>query len=390
MQELNNYILNPYGEKEAWELAEWYYNREDYAGSVSFYVRVTEVSKDDLLIYKSLIKVGLCLYKQGWRSTYVKGYLLHAISLLPKRPEAYFLLAKQYEENKEWQECYTYCEIAETVCDFELQPLTELEYVGKWGFMFEKSVASWWMGREKESIDISTYLYENVEMPDAYKKAVEGNIRLIYGTLDYSKPTYKDNYSQAFQDRFVLLATDYKRDGKYLEIGAYHPYEHSNTYLLEKNYNWKGISLDINPKSVINFNGKRFNECIEADATKFDYKQKMDSLGWGRDWDYLQLDCEPAANTFLALMQIPFEDYRFRVITYEHDWYCEKNIYRDKSRKYLQSMGYELVVSNVSVDDNSPFEDWWLHAELIDKDTIEKLKSIKEINQIKKWIFDYI
>jgi hypothetical protein len=389
MKELIDFIQQPNDDITAYNLAEWYYSKEDYAGSISFYIRVCEVSKDDNRIYKSLIKIALALYKQSWRITYVKGYLLHAISVLPKRPEGYYLLAKIYEENKEWQECYSMCEIAKSICDFSYVE-TDLEYPGHWGFDFEKSVASWWMGREKESIDLSTYLYENVEMPEMYKNAVIGNINLVYGTLDYQKPTYKDNYSQAFQDLFVLLINEYKRDGKYLEIGAYHPYEHSNTYLLEKEYNWKGISLDINPKSVVNFNAKRFNECIEADATRYNYKEKMDSLGWGTDWDYLQLDCEPSANTFLALMQIPLDDYRFRVITYEHDWYLEKSIYKDKSRRYLESMGYELIVSNVSVDNKSPFEDWWVHKELISNDIKDKFRSIKEINHIKEYIFNYI
>ena len=51
-------------------------------------------------------------------------------------------------------------------------------------------------------------------------------------------------------------------------------------------------------------------------------------------------------------------------------------------------MGYELIVSNVSVDDKSPFEDWWIHPELIDNKIIEKLKSIKEVNNIKDWIYN--
>jgi len=75
-------------------------------------------------------------------------------------------------------------------------------------------------------------------------------------------------------------------------------------------------------------------------------------------FEYLQLDCEPAKNTFEALLSIPFDKYRFAVITYEHDWYTDDKTYRDKSRKYLQMMGYQLVVSNISLDYKSPFEDW--------------------------------
>jgi len=407
MKELVNFIQNPYDDINAYELAQWYYYREDYAGAVSFYLRVCEVSKDNLLIYKSLVKIGLCLYKQGWRVVHTKGYLLHAISLLPKRPEAYFLLCKLYEENKEWQESYTLCELALNVCDFTLEELSELEYIGKWGFLFEKSISCWWMGREKESIDISTYLYENVQMPESYLNVIKGNINLMYGTINYAKPNYytkdklndlrfkfngveniEQNYSQAFQDIFVLTVLNGKKEGKYLEIGAYHPYEHSNTFLLEKYFGWKGYSLDIVRKSVVNFNGKRSNECGLYDATVFDYKSLMDKLNWENEWDYLQLDCEPASNTYLALLQIPFSDYKFRVITYEHDWYTEKNIYRDKSRKYLKDLGYELLISNISVDHKSPFEDWWVHPELVDRDIIDNMKCVDDdIRKIDEYIY---
>ena len=38
-----------------------------------------------------------------------------------------------------------------------------------------------------------------------------------------------ENYSQANQDLFVLKVLDFKRNGTYLEIGAYEPVSISNT-----------------------------------------------------------------------------------------------------------------------------------------------------------------
>jgi len=113
------------------------------------------------------------------------------------------------------------------------------------------------------------------------------------------------------------------------------------------------------------------------DATIANYDTILSDTNWGNDWDYLQLDCEPPHNTFEVLLSIPFEKYRFAVITYEHDYYCdETKSYRDKSRKYLESKGYELVVDNISPDDNSPFEDWWVHPDLVDKDVLNIIKSV--------------
>jgi hypothetical protein len=294
------------------------------------------------------------------------------------------------------------------VSNFELDELQSVEYPGKWGFLFEKSVVSWHMGRIDESIKLSTHLLENVTMDEDYTQSVKGNVKAVWGTIDYTKPSYytkkdKDklrykfngidvidkNYSQAFQDIFILMALDGKQNGKYLEIGANKPFEHSNTYLLEDKFNWQGVSLELNPSLVTWFNGKRKNKCLNRDATKADYLQILDNENLGTEWDYLQSDCEPARNTFESLLLIPFEKYKFAVITYEHDWYIDEDkTIRDKSRKYLKMMGYELVVTNISVDDKSPFEDWWVHPELVNPKIIKLLKDNSEINSVKSYIFN--
>lgn len=44
------------------------------------------------------------------------------------------------------------------------------------------------------------------------------------------------------------------------------------------------------------------------------------------------------------------------MITFEHDFYAdEKNGVREKSREYIYSIGYELVVNNIAPDENSSF-----------------------------------
>ena len=47
--------------------------------------------------------------------------------------------------------------------------------------------------------------------------------------------------AQLKQDIFVLLKTNFKRNGFFVEFGATNGVDLSNTYLLEKSFNWKGI-----------------------------------------------------------------------------------------------------------------------------------------------------
>ena len=77
------------------------------------------------------------------------------------------------------------------------------------------------------------------------------------------------------------------------------------------------------------------------------------------------------------MLMIPFNKYKFAIITYEHDHYIDMTgMYRDKSRNYLTSLGYELVVGNVASTKAAPFEDWWVHPDLVDRKTIETLKCV--------------
>ena len=50
-------------------------------------------------------------------------------------------------------------------------------------------------------------------------------------------------------------------------------------------------------------------------------------------------------------------------------------------------MGYELVVSNVSQNENTPFEDWWVHPDLVNQETIEKFKSIQDVTDVRKYFY---
>ena len=50
-------------------------------------------------------------------------------------------------------------------------------------------------------------------------------------------------------------------------------------------------------------------------------------------------------------------------------------------------MGYQLVVSNISLDYKSPFEDWWVHPELVNPKIIELLVDNSKINPANEYIF---
>ena len=192
-----------------------------------------------------------------------------------------------------------------------------------------------------------------------------------------------ENFSQAYQDMFVLSILNGKKNGYYLEIGAFDGISLSNTYLLEKQFGWDGISVDIEPAAKFSFNQhQRKGEMIVSDAITLDYSTLLKEKNSPKIIDYLQLDIEPQANTLACLKNIPFDEYDFRVITYETDYYDPASSREEshrilmESREILKSKGYELVVGNIcNVSTKDPFEDWYVKPELVDKGVLDIFRS---------------
>ena len=146
--------------------------------------------------------------------------------------------------------------------------------------------------------------------------------------------------SRENQDLFILSVLDKKAEGTYVEIGSAWPIKDNNTYLLESEFYWQGISFDSDANFSNEFNSVRQNQCVLADATELDYSSIFEECGLGTHIDYLQLDIDPPHNTFKALNKIDFNKYSFSVITYEHDFSSGGHLERIESRKILESYGY--------------------------------------------------
>ena len=65
-----------------------------------------------------------------------------------------------------------------------------------------------------------------------------------------------ETHSQAGQDLWVLETLKNKKNGFFLDIGAYDGLKYSNSYLLEKNFNWNGLMVEAHP---CNYNSLKNN-----------------------------------------------------------------------------------------------------------------------------------
>lgn len=79
-----------------------------------------------------------------------------------------------------------------------------------------------------------------------------GTVNVFYGNRDtlvaeaMNHGIQNDTFSQAGQDRYALELLGGKRNGFFVDLAANHALLLSNTYLLERDYDWNGICIEPN------------------------------------------------------------------------------------------------------------------------------------------------
>ena len=194
--------------------------------------------------------------------------------------------------------------------------------------------------------------------------------------------------SQACQDLFVLQMLNYKRDGSFLEIGSNHPIIHNNTYMLESMYNWKGIMIEYDGTFEQSYKIHRPLSIYKiSDARIINYKNVLDINNYPTNMDYLQIDLDvnnkSTLDTLTLLNNSVFDKYKFATITFEHDIYSGNYFNTQEiSRQIFMDRGYTLLFPNVSVyweGSFKPFEDWYVHPDLVDINIINKFKTSESL-----------
>jgi hypothetical protein len=193
------------------------------------------------------------------------------------------------------------------------------------------------------------------------------------------------SWSQSNQELFALTMVDGKRGGTFLEIGAAWAIAGNNTYILEKYFHYRGISIDI----VTQDGGgndylKEWQEerpCsnfLVQDAVTIDYSVLLEN--YPTQIDYLQIDVNAQEDGFLILESLLSTDHRFSAITFETDVYADENgdhvLFKNLARQTLEDSGYELLIENVGCINGKPeqttygqlvpFEDWYIDPRDVD------------------------
>lgn len=395
---LNEHALDPKDPYKIFKLAREYDFLENGAMAVSLYLKAADITDDVLLQYQSILGIALCYNRQGNRRYTVEGALYDAITVMPELPEAYYFMSQFYADGSAWKQSLFFAiqgikQIDNSIRSLQVNDIPENLYDE---LLVQRAVAKWQVTGQQDGKHMLFDLKFRHALSEDSKKKVDFKLNQIfypdtipyrrsdYKRFKYSFPGLKDvyyNYSKHFQDLFVLAVYNGKRNGSYLEIGSGDPIIHSNTALLEKEFDWKGISMDISSALCYKFKENRFNTVICADASEVPFIDLLDKHCMDRKIDYLQIDCDEASID--VMKNIPFDEYQFGVVTLEHDSYRLGNDLRDEMRKILKSHGYELLVNDVAFTETCPYEDWWVHPDVVEIKS--EMKSKSNIN----FVWDY-
>lgn len=200
--------------------------------------------------------------------------------------------------------------------------------------------------------------------------------------------------AQFLQDIFCALASDLARDGFFVEVGVGSGERISNTYMLEKEFNWTGLlfepnrtfhdsirasrtaKLDIRAASSktgekVKFEeftgagefsrlvGAKSHDMSKSAAKKYDVDTitLTDAFAENKapsEIDFISIDTE--GSEIDVLNGIDFKKYHFRIMVIEHNYHQKaKNAYEE----ILNPHGYRRILPEASSADA-----WYVHRDV--------------------------
>lgn len=386
---LNDVAYDQKNPKKLFALAREYDILGQGAAAVSFYIKAADLEEEDkILQYRALIYAGKIFDRQGNRRYTVQGLYQHALSLIPTRPEAHYFLAQFYVDSDDWRHCIIHAKYGLMFKDGHQD--IDVGYPGELGLYYLRALAQWRINNQEDSREMFFDMKHRMKLTEEYEKMVDNKLDEIghpsgitYRKSDLSFYKFpfrgmekiEKSHSRSMQEMFVLSVLDGKREGMFVDIGCGDPFHHNATAVLEQEFGWKGISVETSDINCYEFSRKRKSTVILSRAEDIDYNELFSKHCVEMNVDLLRISCDYAS--LHILKNIPFDSYRFSVVQFQHNHCWWMNEYRDVSRSIMKSLGYTLLVGNVSLRDGVAYEDWWVHPALVSPREAMKTKEDK-------------
>jgi len=257
---LLRYIDNPRSDYNCFYLAREYEIEGQYALAKSYYLKCCDNTIYDELAYESLIRIGYCLGGMNGRDEKCVSSYEHAISILPDRPEAYYILSLHYSWRNNFKKGYMYSQLAihnSETKNYELY--YETQYKGVNHSLFQKAYTSSKIGRMKESIEIYEDLL-NKDIDDNLRNIINNNLNYIYSLKqNKTQENYKIQENKKKIPKIIHQTWEYKYDELNEDMKVYVDSwkTHNNNYehiLYDKNDRISFIKDNFNDNVLNSYN----------------------------------------------------------------------------------------------------------------------------------------
>lgn len=182
------FALNTEDPEINFKIALHYHNLGHTASAFTHYFRCAERTNDNLLKYECFIRGYMCLKSQGNRDFTAVYFLKQALTVLPDRPEAYYLLSKHYESKGDWDSCYTISFLGKKFCNFNSTKLREwTEYQGEYSLLFQNAAAAWWLSKFDEAWNTFNFILDNFNLPEYYINTINNNLTNHFKNIKNNK-----------------------------------------------------------------------------------------------------------------------------------------------------------------------------------------------------------
>jgi FkbM family methyltransferase len=243
----------------------------------------------------------------------------------------------------------------------------------------------------KKFEELKVRVRSQAEIIDQNQRDFEFLQRIEPNSLELCLKWMPRSRAQLRQDLFVLVQTNFKSGGFFVEFGATDGIALSNTYLLEESFHWRGILAEPGRVWLAQLQKNRPNSSIETacvwrdssstlvfreanmpELSSIDQFHNLDRHSVEREKyreynvntiqlndllrkhhapkkiDFLSIDTE--GSEYEILSAFDFEEYSFSVIAVEHNY----NKRRDDIHSLLTSKGYSRVHPEISY-----WDDWY-------------------------------
>lgn len=134
-----------------------------------------------------------------------------------------------------------------------------------------------------------------------------GNWTFSAASFEYLNPSYSLTGEDLFLRKRLRQKLLSREPGKYVDIGSFHPFLGSNTYLFYV-YGWSGVCVDANPIFTDMYGAYRprdtfLNKAVSQTPRDFYFAQHQENTGMSRVFD----SAEEVPAGFAAPIKVPCE-----------------------------------------------------------------------------------